>query len=120
MTNKQSRTAQNLAWLPANEDEHSVTRSNRNAGKSVTRSQGWLEKQAAIAMGELRPQIICQMCGERGHVRTKQVKRKTGIHGGKATAAVLTGGWSMLATGLSGKQMVTEAYCDACESRYQF
>jgi transcription elongation factor Elf1 len=79
-----------------------------------------LEKYAAITMGELRPQIVCQLCGERGQVRTKQVKRKTGVHGGKATAALLTGGLSMLATGLSGKQMVTEATCGSCESKYQF
>jgi hypothetical protein len=64
--------------------------------------------------------LICPHCQTRGQVTNKRVKRKTGIHGGKATAAIFTGGWSMLATGLSGKQMVTEAYCAACESRYQF
>ncbi len=57
---------------------------------------------------------MCPHCGVRGRVRTKQVKRKVGVSGGKATAAVLTVGFSILATGLSRKQKVTEASCANC------
>jgi hypothetical protein len=64
--------------------------------------------------GRLRPQVICPHCQTRGTVRMKSVRTKTGISGGKATAAVLTGGVSLLATGLSRKESVTVAHCDFC------
>jgi hypothetical protein len=64
--------------------------------------------------------IICPHCQSRGTVRTKQVKRKKGVSGGKATAAVLTGGLSVLATGLSRKETVTEAHCTNCRNTWQF
>ena len=44
---------------------------------------------------------------------------KKGISGGKATGAVLTGGLSLLATGLSRKEMVREAYCYNCKMTWQ-
>jgi len=46
------------------------------------------------------------------------VERKTGISGGKAAGAVITGGWSILATGLSRKEKMTEAFCDKCLSTW--
>ena len=64
--------------------------------------------------------IICPHCQIRGSVRTAKVKRKRGVSGGKATAAVLTLGWSMLATGLSRKEMVTHAACGNCGSEWDF
>jgi hypothetical protein len=42
------------------------------------------------------------------------VKQKKGISGGKATAAVLTAGISILGTGLSRKEKVSEAHCNNC------
>jgi hypothetical protein len=48
------------------------------------------------------------------------VKVKRGISGGKATGAVLTGGVSMLATGLSRKEAATKATCGNCGSRWVF
>lgn len=63
-------------------------------------------------------QMMCPHCEVRGKVRTKQVKRKVGVSGGKATAAVLTAGVSMLATGLSRKQKVTEASCGNCSTTW--
>lgn len=51
---------------------------------------------------------------------TEQVKEKAGISGGKATAAVLTGGVSILGTGLSRKQRVTRATCGECGSVWTF
>lgn len=62
--------------------------------------------------------IQCPHCGVTGKVRTKEVKQKRGIGGGKATAAVWTVGVSTLATGLSRKEKVTKAHCSNCESRW--
>jgi hypothetical protein len=45
---------------------------------------------------------------------------KAGISGGKATGAILTGGLSLLATGLSRKHAATEANCGNCGSRWTF
>jgi DNA-directed RNA polymerase subunit RPC12/RpoP len=65
-------------------------------------------------------QIICPQCQTRGFVRTQQVKMKKGISGGKATAAVFTLGFSMLATGLSRMETLTEARCNKCGSVWHF
>ena len=59
-------------------------------------------------------QMVCPHCQVRGHVQTKQVTVKQGISGGKATAAVLTGGYSLVATGLSRKGAATQATCSNC------
>lgn len=59
-------------------------------------------------------QMVCPHCQTKGSVTTKQVKQKQGISGGKATGAVLTAGFSVLATGLSKIGLVTEAHCGNC------
>jgi hypothetical protein len=61
------------------------------------------------------PYMVCPHCQTKGSVSTIQVKTKKGISGGKATGAVLTGGLSLLATGLSRKSMVTQASCGTCQ-----
>src|SRR5687767_7910869 len=60
--------------------------------------------------------IMCPHCQVRGGVRTKSIKQKKGLSGGKATAAVFTMGISMLGTGLSRKEKVTEAKCGNCKA----
>jgi uncharacterized protein (DUF983 family) len=70
--------------------------------------------------GSVNSALICPHCQTKGKVRTKQIDRKAGISGGKATAAVLTGGVSLLATGLSRKQQMTAARCGECGSAWQF
>lgn len=65
-------------------------------------------------------EMICPHCHTKGSVRTRSVKRKAGISGGKATAALLTGGFSILATGLSRKNKVTEARCTNCKAKWTF
>jgi len=70
--------------------------------------------------GNINPQIFCPHCQSSGKVRTKKVTQKKGIHGGKATGAVLTGGVSLLATGLSRKEGVTRCYCENCNSEWYF
>lgn len=64
--------------------------------------------------------IVCPHCQTRGHVTSRQVRLKRGISGGKATAALLTGGVSTLATGLSRKERSTEAKCSRCGSTWHF
>ena len=66
--------------------------------------------------GFCNPMLICPHCQTKGQVHTKTVKEKKGISGGKAVGAVLTGGLSMLAVGLSRKEKLTQAYCNACGS----
>lgn len=65
-------------------------------------------------------QIVCPHCQTRGTVTTRSAVRKVGISGGKATGAVLTGGLSLLATGLSRKASMTEAHCSRCGSSWYF
>lgn len=64
--------------------------------------------------------MICPHCKTKGQVYTEAVTVKKGIDGGKATAAVLTGGISVLATGLSGKENQTKARCGNCGSVWHF
>jgi transcription elongation factor Elf1 len=64
--------------------------------------------------------LVCPHCQMKGTVRTVRGVRKAGISGGKAVAAVITLGWSMLATGLSRKEHITEARCSNCGSIWRF
>ena len=43
-----------------------------------------------------------------------------GISGGKAAAAILTAGISILFVGLSRREELTEARCEHCEARWMF
>jgi len=70
--------------------------------------------------GQINGHLICPHCSATGHVRTKPMTKKAGISGGKATAAVLTGGASLLATGLSRRESLTEARCGHCSSVWRF
>jgi len=64
--------------------------------------------------------LVCPHCQTQGQVRTKAITQKKGVSGGKATAAVLTGGFSMLATGLSRKEKMTQARCSRCGSTWTY
>jgi hypothetical protein len=70
--------------------------------------------------GALNALMICPHCTGKGQIRTKLVTNKRGISGGKATAAILTGGVSLLATGLSRKEKATQARCGACRNVWFF
>lgn len=70
--------------------------------------------------GPINGAVVCPHCQTRGQVHTQMVSKKRGISGGKATAALLTGGVSMLATGLARKERVTEAFCGHCHSTWIF
>jgi hypothetical protein len=77
-------------------------------------------KMRDLQQGPVNAQMICPHCQSRGTVRTKRITQKKGISGGKATAAVLTAGVSILATGLSRKEAGTEAHCENCSSTWYF
>ncbi|WP_156036026.1 hypothetical protein [Blastococcus sp. URHD0036] len=47
------------------------------------------------------------------------MKLKRGISGGKATGAVVTGGFSVLLTGLSRKVKATQATCGNCRVTWE-
>jgi len=70
--------------------------------------------------GSVNSELICPHCQTKGRVHTKPVKRKAGISGGKVMGGLLTGGISLLATGLSRKQQLTQAHCDHCNSTWDF
>jgi hypothetical protein len=64
--------------------------------------------------------MVCPHCQKKGEVFTWPVSVKRGISGGKATAAILTGGISVLFVGLTRREELTEARCDNCEAKWMF
>jgi hypothetical protein len=79
-----------------------------------------LDRREESEFGPITSQMICPHCAGRNCVRTMNVKRKVGVSGGKATAALLTGGVSLLAVGLSRKEKMTQAHCSNCNSTWSF
>jgi uncharacterized Zn finger protein len=75
---------------------------------------GFAEHAANTTWGPVNPALVCPHCQTSGQVRAKVVKMKGGISGGKATGALLTGGISLLAVGLSKKSRVTQVHCGHC------
>lgn len=65
-------------------------------------------------------QMICPHCQTKGFVTTSMVSNKVGVSGGKLTAALLTGGLSLLAVGLSRTQTCTQARCRKCNAVWHF
>ena len=70
--------------------------------------------------GDQKHEYICPHCQVKGQVYTKSVNRKKGVSGAKATGAILTGGISLLATGLSRKEGLTQAHCCNCDCSWDF
>lgn len=62
-----------------------------------------------------KPKIVCPFCQTAGRVTGVPGKRKKGISGGKATGAILTGGVSLLAVGLSKKARGLNCKCWNCD-----
>lgn len=74
----------------------------------------------AALWGAVSAAFICPHCQTKGFVHTKSVMRNKGISGGKATDAILTGGLSILATGLSRQEGSTQAHCMNCNTTWDF
>jgi hypothetical protein len=77
-------------------------------------------RKLVLTYGPVSPAMICPHCQTRGYVSTIPQKRKKGISGAKATGALLTMGVSMLATGLSRKETMTQAHCGNCNATWDF
>lgn len=107
-----------LIWSTA-QTMRRIEERNRRSLEGLTPEQKLTEMQRRAAFGELKPEVICPYCQTKGTTRTKNTIQKTGISGAKTTAAVLTGGVSILATGLSQKENVFRAHCDHCKMTYK-
>jgi hypothetical protein len=70
--------------------------------------------------GPINSVMVCPHCQKLGEVRTKPVDRKKGVSGEKAAAAVITAGLSVMATGLSRTEQLTQAYCGNCGNTWDF
>ena len=77
-------------------------------------------EQTEDLYGKINTIMICPHCHATGLIATKSVNHKAGVSGGKATAALLTGGLSLLAVGLSRKEGVTQAHCYNCKNTWLF
>jgi predicted RNA-binding Zn-ribbon protein involved in translation (DUF1610 family) len=89
----------------------------RHAERQRRASQDWRDE---LEYGKLNAAMVCPHCGTKGKIRTTAVIRKKGVSGGKATAAVLTAGVSLLAVGLSRKEQETKAHCGNCSNNWIF
>ncbi|ADW69129.1 hypothetical protein AciX9_2085 [Granulicella tundricola MP5ACTX9] len=72
-----------------------------------------------LEYGVVKPKVSCPHCNTVGNVRIKRTSQKAGVSGGKLAGAILTGGISILATGLSRKEIVNLAHCDNCTVSWQ-
>jgi hypothetical protein len=78
----------------------------------------WKKGPSHVLFGAVNPVLVCPHCQTKGFVRRKLIRKDVGISSKKATAAALTGGVSLLATGLSRKEWVTQSHCDHCGSTW--
>jgi len=69
--------------------------------------------------GVLNDKIKCNYCENVGSVRFRRVQTKKGFSTGKATAAVLTAGISVIATGLAKKGGASKLYCENCKMEWE-
>ena len=77
-------------------------------------------KSDTIRYGALEAKMICPHCQVKGTVHKRSVLKKTGISGAKAAGGFLTGGVSLLLTGLSRSEHYTQAHCTNCSSTWYF
>ncbi|MFI3188347.1 hypothetical protein BCS42_16515 [Crenothrix sp. D3] len=92
----------------------------RHLNEQKSQSMAETQKKRITMYGGLNVAMICPHCQTKGKTRTKHIIQKKGVSGAKATGAVLTGGLSLLATGLSRKEDATQAYCENCNSTWSF
>jgi hypothetical protein len=88
--------------------------------RGVSGSTKGTPEWADLTCGSCNAAMVCPHCQEKGTVRTKAVARKRGLSASKATAALLTGGISILATGISRHESLTQAHCDNCGNSWTF
>lgn len=66
------------------------------------------------AQRQAQQKIVCPHCNTTGSVTVRRLQQKQGVSGGKATSALLTGGVSLVAVGLSKKGWVNQLTCSSC------
>ena len=115
----QAKRSPVLGYVPMSPEELARQQQER-ADYWPKREAAQREQKATSDHGSLNPWMICPHCQTKGTVRTRDVKKKKGISGAKATAALMTGGWSLFATGLSRKEKLTQAHCENCGSDWLF
>jgi len=71
----------------------------------------------APGLGSVDPTLICPHCGEKGHVRTRSVRRGREDGGGRPSGGIIVGGLALLATGFARK---TQAHCNLCDSTWTY
>jgi hypothetical protein len=76
-----------------------------------------LERQARLAFGERRPQIICPHCQTIGQVRTTAIKKKAGISGGKTAVAVSEAGGDNVQDRITMRSRGGGRLCRVCKPR---
>ncbi|HPT73063.1 MAG TPA: hypothetical protein PLE74_12375 [Candidatus Cloacimonadota bacterium] len=106
-----------LTWVMISNKRRENIEYNRRASLSIEQR---FKEDAECEYGKKNTMMICPHCQSKGTIRIKPIKKRTGISGGKATAAVLTGGVSVLATGLSHKEDLTQAHCGKCKNTWTF
>jgi hypothetical protein len=99
-------------------DKEARAKAEREARLAVARER--YAAAAELEWGGKSPAMICPHCQTKGGVRTKAVAQQAGISGPKATAALITGGLSVLVTGLSREERRTQAHCDNCGATWAF
>lgn len=99
-------------------DQDGLTFSDRQ--KMIVKARLITKKIETGDQEQLNPMMICPHCQTKGNVMTKSIKQKRGISGSKVMGGLFTGGISLLATGLSGKESKTQAYCASCDSTWTF
>jgi hypothetical protein len=110
-----------IAALPSGERDVILAKIAEDSRRARERTRLRREEGRELFLhGSPNPNMVCPHCCIKGKVRTKIVVNKRGVSGGKATAALLTGGVSLLATGLSRKESGTQAWCGNCTNQWSF
>jgi len=93
------------------------------AESEARREEARIKSQDAkdfAAYGPINPVMVCPHCQTKGFIRTKRIEKKGGVSGTKAAGAVLTGGLSVVVTGLSSVDTLTQSHCDHCSNTWVF
>lgn len=98
------------------EQSYEPTKPSRPAPQAISARK--VNDTRIFGLALLNDKLICPHCNLRGHVYELDDSRKSGVSGAKATAALLTGGLSLFATGLSRKVSVRSYRCGNCDSRW--
>lgn len=116
-SNLRRSKAAKLAAMSDKERDEFLVQEKQIANRKRVAKQDWDDRQK---YGDLNIAMICPHCNVQGKIRTTSAINKKGVSGGKATAAILTGGVSLLAVGLSRKEKNTQARCGNCTNIWIF